>query len=236
VKGVPHSRQNLACGGLSCWHRGHRIPSVSRVRIRQRRPGTTCHGIGRPPEPAPRPSLRFGSPDPTPTRPRALDGRFWSVVHPVGRPHRQLRRARTHVYAVLLTANAVLAPCRRPRLSPHRNLLNRLGRNGWKPPRPESGLANRWPTPSYLGTRSVGAIWPGRRRCAVNVARIGVISGQRNGNSPRDLAGCSPTEAVTSGHPVTRQAGSFIARSRLSWSPCSRDRLCRLHTCSSCSA
>ena len=28
-----HTLAELAWGGLSCWHRGHRIPSVSRVRL-----------------------------------------------------------------------------------------------------------------------------------------------------------------------------------------------------------
>src|SRR4029453_16835939 len=77
VKGVPHSRQNLACGGLSCWHRGHRIPSVSRVRIVSACQGLHVTTSGRRRTLASRLSLGFGSPDPTPTRPRALDGRFW---------------------------------------------------------------------------------------------------------------------------------------------------------------
>src|SRR5215472_2733122 len=28
LTGAPHSRQDLACAGLSCWHRGHFIPGL----------------------------------------------------------------------------------------------------------------------------------------------------------------------------------------------------------------
>ena len=83
VRGVPHAPQNVACGRFSCWHRGHRIPSVSRVRIVSGRPGTPRHGT-RAAAGARRPgrSVGHGRPDPTPTRPRAPDGRFWGVVRP----------------------------------------------------------------------------------------------------------------------------------------------------------
>jgi hypothetical protein len=101
VRGVPHASQNVACGRFSCWHRGQCIPSVSRVRIVRGLPGTPRHGTraatgarlpGRP--------VGHGRPDPTLTRPRAPDGRFWGVVRPgaCGRPHRRLRRVETHVY------------------------------------------------------------------------------------------------------------------------------------------
>ena len=82
VRGVPHSPQNFACGRFSCWHRGHRIPSVSRVRIVSGQPGTR-HGT-RAAAGARHPgrSVGHGRPDPTPTRPRAPDGRFWGVVRP----------------------------------------------------------------------------------------------------------------------------------------------------------
>ena len=106
MRGVPHASQNFACGRFSCWHRGQCISSVSRFRIVSGQPGTR-HGTraaagarlpGRP--------VGHGRPDPTPTRPRAPDGRFraWFALEPVGEPHRRLRRVRTHVYAMLLTA------------------------------------------------------------------------------------------------------------------------------------
>src|SRR5262249_39981801 len=31
--GAPHSRQNLACEGLSCWHRGHVMPGPPSGRV-----------------------------------------------------------------------------------------------------------------------------------------------------------------------------------------------------------
>ena len=86
------------------------------------------------------------------------------------------------------------------RWRPHQNLLNGRGRNGWKPPRPES--VSREPV-AHAGL-SADAIcrrdmaWG--RRSAVNAARLGVISSQRKRNSTRDLADCCRTEAVTSGH------------------------------------
>jgi hypothetical protein len=39
-KGQAHSSQNVACGRLSCWHRGQCILSVSRFRVRSDRPGS----------------------------------------------------------------------------------------------------------------------------------------------------------------------------------------------------
>ena len=55
LRGVPHASQNVACGRFSCWHRGHRIPSVSRVRIvsacrdsASRHPGSRRSSASRP--------------------------------------------------------------------------------------------------------------------------------------------------------------------------------------------
>jgi hypothetical protein len=50
VRGVPHASQNVACGRFSCWHRGHRIPSVSRVRIVSACQGLRVTTPGPPPE------------------------------------------------------------------------------------------------------------------------------------------------------------------------------------------
>ena len=50
LKGLPHSSQNFACGRFSCWHRGHRIPSVSRVRIVSACQGLRVTASGQPPE------------------------------------------------------------------------------------------------------------------------------------------------------------------------------------------
>ena len=82
VRGVPHSSQNFACGRFSCWHRGQGIPSVSRVRIVSGQPGTASRHPGRRQSSASRPFHGARRPDPTPTRPRAPDGRFWGVVRP----------------------------------------------------------------------------------------------------------------------------------------------------------
>ena len=82
LKGLAHSSQNFACGRFSCWHRGHRIPSVSRVRIVQRRQAHASRHPGRRRSSASRPFRGDGRPDPTATRPRAPDGRFWGVVRP----------------------------------------------------------------------------------------------------------------------------------------------------------
>ena len=81
-EGLPHSSQNFACGRFSCWHRGHRIPSVSRVRIVSGQPGTRRGTRAAAGARLPGRSVGHGRPDPTPTRPRAPDGRFWGVVRP----------------------------------------------------------------------------------------------------------------------------------------------------------
>jgi hypothetical protein len=41
LRGPAHSSQNVACGRFSCWHRGHSIASVSRIRIVSACQGTT---------------------------------------------------------------------------------------------------------------------------------------------------------------------------------------------------
>ena len=106
VRGVPHSPQNLILGAFSCWHRGHRIPSVSRVRIvsacqglRVTAPGSPKLGVPAAPggtaarpyrEPAPGASrrcwsarwrTRLPSASGVATRPAAPSGRWqsWSV-------------------------------------------------------------------------------------------------------------------------------------------------------------
>src|SRR5215813_13707077 len=35
-RGSPHARQNLACEGLSCWHRGHVMPEPPSGRVGER--------------------------------------------------------------------------------------------------------------------------------------------------------------------------------------------------------
>ncbi len=72
VRGVPHSSQNVACGRFSCWHRGHRIPSVSRVRI-----VSACRDSASPPPGDRRTSASLAVPwgHGSPTLPRAGLGR-----------------------------------------------------------------------------------------------------------------------------------------------------------------
>ena len=66
MKGLPHSSQNFACGRFSCWHRGHRIPSVSRVRIVSGQPGTASRHPGRRRSSASRPFRGARAPRPYP--------------------------------------------------------------------------------------------------------------------------------------------------------------------------
>jgi len=82
VRGVPHSPQNFCPLGFSCWHRGQGIWSGSPVRIVSGQPGTASRHPGRRDSSASRPFHGVRRPDPTATRPRAPDGRFWGVVRP----------------------------------------------------------------------------------------------------------------------------------------------------------
>ena len=82
ARGVPHAPQNFACGRFSCWHRGQGIWSGSPVRIVSGQPGTASRHPGRRRSSASRPFHGARRPDPTATRPRAPDGRFWGVVRP----------------------------------------------------------------------------------------------------------------------------------------------------------
>ena len=92
---------------FSCWHWAHCIPSVSQVRV-----VGACQGLrgtvsGPPPEFGV-PAVLWGTGAPTLPRPdlgRQMGGSgAWLALEPVGRPHRRLRRVRTHVYAMLLAA------------------------------------------------------------------------------------------------------------------------------------
>ena len=71
------------------------------------------------------PAVPWGTGAPTLPRPglgRQMGGSgAWFALEPVGRPHRRLRRVRTHVYATLLTATRRPGALSPTRLSPHRN-------------------------------------------------------------------------------------------------------------------
>jgi hypothetical protein len=68
VRSVPHSSQNFACGRFSCWHRGHGIPSVSRVRIVSTYQGLRVTAPGSPPKLGV-PAVPWGTGAPTLPRP-----------------------------------------------------------------------------------------------------------------------------------------------------------------------
>ncbi len=82
VRNVPHAPQNFWPLGFSCWHRGQGIWSGSPVRIVSGQRGTASRHPGRRQSSASRPFHRARCPDPTPTPPRAPDGRFWGVARP----------------------------------------------------------------------------------------------------------------------------------------------------------
>ena len=77
VRGVPHASQNFACGRFSCWHRGHRIPSGSRVRIVSGQPGTASRHPGRHRSSASRPFRGARAPRPYPD---PASGARWAVL------------------------------------------------------------------------------------------------------------------------------------------------------------
>ena len=97
LQGLPHSPQNFIVGAFSCWHRGHRIPSVSRVRIVSAYQGLRVTASGPPPELGV-PAVLWGTGAPTLPRPglgRQMGGSgAWLALEPVGRPHRRFRRVR----------------------------------------------------------------------------------------------------------------------------------------------